>query len=166
MDTILTRLDIELGACYNSPGSQTLNDMDLQDFQSKSLDELENVFLEPTGTGSDALLSSGLALKTIQDNKLYLPISKGFVEYVEQNLGIAYIHAFRCIKAAELLLFLQEHFDELPQSESAARPLVKLSRANQLKAWGEVVRITAKDKWAPGKDRVQKTIAALGLDRA
>ncbi|NJM68249.1 MAG: hypothetical protein HC851_22570 [Acaryochloris sp. RU_4_1] len=140
--------------------------MDLQEFQSKNLAELETIFLEPTETGSDALLSSGLALKIIQDNELYLPNSKGFVEYVEQNLGITYPHAFRCIKAAELLLFLQKHFDVLPQSESAARPLVKLSPANQLKAWGEVVRITAGDKWAPGKDRIQKTIAGLGLDKA
>ncbi|BDM83873.1 hypothetical protein [Acaryochloris marina] len=139
--------------------------MALLDFEDKSLAELEKIFLEPSETGSDALLSSGLALKTIQDNKLYLPDSKGFKVYVEENLGVTYIHAFRCIQAAELVLFLQEHFDVLPKSESAARPLVKLSRANQLKAWGEVVRITAKDKWAPGKDRIQKTIAALGLDR-
>ena len=140
--------------------------MDLQEFKSKSLTELENIFLEPTETGSNALLSSGLALKVIQDNKLYLPDSKGFKVYVEENLGVTYIHAFRCIQAAELVLFLQEHFDELPQSESAARPLIKLSRANQLKAWGEVVRITAGDEWAPGKDRIKKTIALLGLDKA
>lgn len=140
--------------------------MDLQDFQDKSLAELEEIFLDPPDTGSNALLSSGLALKIIQDNKLYLPDFKGFKVYVEENLGVTYIHAFRCIKAAELLLFLQEHFDVLPQSESAARPLVKLSRANQLKAWGEVVRITAGDKWAPGKGRIKKTIALLGLDKA
>lgn len=139
--------------------------MALLDFEDKSLAELEKIFLEPSETGSDALLSSGLALKTIQDNKLYLPDSKGFKVYVEENLGITYIHAFRCIQAAELLLFLREHFDVLPKSESAARPLVKLSRANQLKAWEEVVRITAGDKWAPGKDRIQKTIAGLGLDK-
>lgn len=139
--------------------------MDLQEFKSKGLTELEEIFLEPTGTGSNALLSSGLALKVIQDNKLYLPDSKGFKVYVEENLGVTYIHAFRCIQAAELVLFLQEHFDVLPQSESAARPLVKLSRANQLKAWGEVVRITEGDKWAPGKDRIKKTIAGLGLNK-
>ncbi|MGR3279673.1 hypothetical protein ACSYAD_31940 [Acaryochloris marina NIES-2412] len=139
--------------------------MDLRDIQDKSLADLEEIFLEPTGTGSNALLSSGLALKTIQDKKLYLPDSKGFKVYVEENLGVTYIHAFRCIQAAELVLFLQEHFDVLPQSESAARPLVKLSRANQLKAWGEVVRMTEGDKWAPGKDRIMKTIAGLGLDK-
>lgn len=140
--------------------------MDLQDFQNKSLAELEEMFLEPTETGSNALLSSGLALKVIQDQKLYLPDSKGFKVYVENNLGVSYIHAFRYIRAAEMLLFLQEHFDILPQTESAARPLMKLSRANQLKAWGEVVRITAGDKWAPGKDRIQRVIAELGLDKA
>lgn len=145
--------------------AKALNDMDFQEFELKNLAELERIFLEPTGDASDALLASGVALKVIQDNKLYLPDSKGFVEYVEQRLGITYVHAFRCIKAAELLLFLQDHFDELPQSESAARPLVKMSRANQLKAWGEVVRITAGDEWAPGKDRIQRVIAGLGLDK-
>jgi hypothetical protein len=139
--------------------------MDLQAIESKSLVQLENIFLYPTEAGSNALLSSGWALKTIQDKKLYWPDSPGFKEYVEQKLEVSYIHAYRCIKAAELLVFLQEHFDRLPQTESAARPLFKLSPANQLKAWAEVVRITAGDKWEPGKDRIQKTIAALGLDK-
>lgn len=140
--------------------------MDLQEIESKTLPELEQIFLEPTETGSDALLTSGLALKTIQDKELFLPDPPYFTDYVKVNLGISRVHAYRCIAAAELLLFLQEHFDVLPQSESAARPLIKLSPANQIKAWGEVVRITAGDKWAPGKDRIQKTIAQLGLDKA
>lgn len=139
--------------------------MNLEDFQGKSLEELEELFFEPPGDGSEALLACGLAARTIQDKALFPDDFKDFTEYIKGRLKFSRIHVHRRIKAAELLVFLQDHFDELPQSESAARPLVKLSRANQLKVWGEVLRVYADDKWAPGKDKVERVIARLGLDR-
>lgn len=139
--------------------------MKLEDFEEKPLEELEELFFKPPGEGSEALMVCGLAAKTIQEKSLFPSDFKDFTRYIEGRLELSRIHVHRRIRAAELLLFLQEHFDELPQSESAARPLVKLSGANQIKAWGEVLRIYGGGKWAPGKDKIQRVIVDLGLNK-
>ena len=107
--------------------------------------------------GAQAVLKAGGALKLIRDRRLY---PGTFEQFLADEFDLSRHRGYQLIYASELIEELRESFPDhkLPQSESAARPMVKLSKAQRVEVWR---RALEGSKRSPGKALVEKTIAEV-----
>lgn len=134
----------------------------------------------------------GIALSSIQNNRLYRDRFKTFDEYCLQRWGIKSSHAYKLIKAANVVDVLKSNDDEfendkvqlldpqsqivqklpfwpqeitksLPTSESQVRPLIKLPPNLQKKAWKKALN-EAGDSRVTARDVSRAAASVAGIE--
>jgi len=122
--------------------------------------ETQNLNLFPTGgdklaqlelqiaEGEQAFYRQGKPLKTIRDERLYLPYHSNFESYCQDKWDMSKRKANYLIKAAETVDNLKNYFladgnncsqIPLPTNESQVRELAKLTPEEQIKIWEKIV---------------------------
>lgn len=87
-------------------------------------------------TGVGAYFNMGLALREIQEHKLYRHEHSTFEEYLNARWGLKPSTAYRCIGAAITTRALIDGGEtEPPRKESQVRPLVGLDESDAREAW-------------------------------
>ena len=82
----------------------------------------------------------GKALKEIHDNRLYkLALFESFEAYTRERWDMGKAHAYRLIRAYEVIYNLSPIGDRLPANESQARPLTQLDSIEQRERWKEII---------------------------
>jgi hypothetical protein len=95
--------------------------------------------------GRDTFIEVGNALLRIREDRLYRAEFGTFQEYCEAKWSMSRIHAHRMIDAAEVASNLLPT-GNIPPTERATRPLVKLPPAVQREAWREAVAASPNGK--------------------
>lgn len=96
--------------------------------------------------GLNAFVEVGNALAAIRDSRLYRDTHGTFEEYCREKWGVSRVHAFRVIEAASVAENLLPIGNILPTTESQARPLTRLSPADQVAAWQVAVETAPNGK--------------------
>ncbi len=127
--------------------------------QEESLESLNAQVHEGLESGARAIIQVGLALEAIRQHKGY---PGTFEDYVDREFDLNRIRAYQLIYAAEVMQDLVEAFPSksLPRSESAMRPLVKLSKAQRIKVWERVLS-ERPNKRMPGYATVKAAVEAM-----
>ena len=110
--------------------------------------------------GMDTFVEVGTALLEIRDRKLYLNAHETFENYCRDRWAMTRRHADRQIEAAQVVVNMRPiglKSDPLPKTESQARPLAKLPKEEQSKAWKEAVD---KTNGKPTAKAVQEVVDA------
>jgi len=82
----------------------------------------------------------GKALKEIRDNRLYkLALFESFEVYTRERWDMCKAHAYRLIRAYEVIHNLSPIGDRLPVNESQVRPLTQLDSIEQRQLWKEII---------------------------
>lgn len=92
--------------------------------------------------GLETYMKVGYALMEIRDNRLYRKEFKTFEEYCQEKWGKSRYWAYNFIKASEVAGALEsvDNCQQIPETESQARPLTKLETPEQqAEAWGNAV---------------------------
>lgn len=102
-----------------------------------------------------AFYLAGVALAQLRDRKLYRSTHNSFEEYCQDRFGMKRRHPYRLIDAAKVVDNILEvcpngthksgdtnqRLQIVPTSERQARPLTKLSPAEQREAWDKAVEL-------------------------
>lgn len=82
----------------------------------------------------------GQALKEIRDHRLYkLALFESFGAYTRERWDMGKAHAYRLIRAYEVIYNLSPIGDKLPSNESQARPLAQLDSIEQRRVWRQII---------------------------
>jgi len=82
----------------------------------------------------------GQALKEIRDNRLYKQaLFESFEAYTRERWDMGKAHAYRLIRAFEVIYNLSPIGDKLPANESQVRPLTQLDSIEQRRIWKEII---------------------------
>ncbi|PZD70147.1 hypothetical protein C1752_17638 [Acaryochloris thomasi RCC1774] len=126
-----------------------------------NIDQFESKIEAGLSGAASALYEVGKNLACIRDRKLYKAAGfPNFESYLRERWDFNRTHGYHLIHAAEVLEGLMEHFDDaqLPQTESAIRPLRALSQEKRVEVWSEALR---RSRRRPGKGTVDAVIAEL-----
>ena len=126
-----------------------------------NIDEFETNIEAGLSGASSALYEVGKSLACIRDGKLYKKAGfPSFEVYLRERWDFNRTHGYHLIHAAEVLEGLREHFEEaqLPQTESAIRPLRALTQEKRIEVWNEALK---RSRRRPGKGTVDAVIAEL-----
>lgn len=92
-----------------------------------------------------AFYRAGKALETIRAKKLYRATANTFEEYCQRRFGLSRRQPYYLIDAAEVVDNLSQKCEPLvhifPTSERQCRPLARLERIQQKKAWIRAVEV-------------------------
>ena len=112
---------------------------DLTEEQEFLLKKCENIIRIGLGT----FVEVGLALKEIQDQRLYRRTDKTFEEYLQRAVGLSRPYAYNLIESAKLMRELRHNsgLDRslLPKNEAQARELIRIEPSKRLEVWKKVV---------------------------
>ncbi len=82
----------------------------------------------------------GQALKEIRDNRLYKQaLFESFEAYTRERWDMGKAHAYRLIRAYEVIYNLSPIGDKLPANESQVRPLAQLDSMEQRRIWRAII---------------------------
>lgn len=112
----------------------------------------------------EALYQVGKSLAEIKDQKLYKAAGDStFDAYMKASWDMGRNQGYNLIYAAEVIEELREHFDEaqLPQTESALRPLHALPKEKRVEVWREALSRCRTRNRPPGRGLVVEVIADL-----
>jgi len=102
--------------------------------QQKKLADNEEVIEKFRKSG----LEAGKALRVIRDERLYRQTHKTFEEYLKERWDIERTYGHYLITYAETVENVH-NCEQIPETESQARPLTKLEPEKQKKVWQKVV---------------------------
>jgi hypothetical protein len=115
----------------------------LTEEQEFLLKKCENIIRIGLGT----FVEVGLALKEIQDQRLYRRTDATFEDYLQRTIGLSRPYAYNLIESAKLMRELRNHpeLDRslLPKNEAQARELARVEPAKRLEVWKKVVDVAA-----------------------
>jgi hypothetical protein len=125
----------------------------------KNLSDLEQDVAAVLKPGAEIVLAAGDALAQIRDRRLYKATGQTFEEYVQERFSVERSRAYHLISAARVIKELRPHFKviELPQNESAARPLMKFRGQQLVNIWQAVLEANKN----PRREDVQAVIKKL-----
>jgi hypothetical protein len=107
------------------------------------LRKCENIIRIGLGT----FVEVGLALKEIQDQRLYRRTDKTFEDYLQRAVGLSRPYAYNLIESAKLMRELRQSsgLDRslLPKNEAQARELIRIEPAQRVEVWKQVVDASA-----------------------
>jgi hypothetical protein len=90
--------------------------------------------------GLKTFVDVGFSLLAIRDGRLYRAGFSTFEDYCRERWGFARTYAFYMIEAAKVVENLSVHYSEqLPATETQARPLAQLDLELQQAAWQQVI---------------------------
>ncbi|MEK0447133.1 MAG: hypothetical protein RLZZ399_2454 [Verrucomicrobiota bacterium] len=93
--------------------------------------------------GLATFVEVGLALKEIQDGRLYRKTDATFEEYLQRAMGLSRPYAYNLIESAKLMRELRSspELDKsaLPKNEAQARELVRVPPEQRMDVWKKVV---------------------------
>jgi len=82
----------------------------------------------------------GRALKEIRENRLYKQaLFESFEAYTRERWDMGKAHAYRLIRAYEVIYNLSPIGDKLPANESQVRPLTQMDSIEQRRIWKEII---------------------------
>lgn len=107
--------------------------------------------------GALAIAKAGMALKEIQRRKAY-PTT--FEAFVSDEFGMTRSRAYQLIYASEILADLVDVFDrkQLPKSDSAVLPMMKLSKDQRIEVWQRALQ---ESKRSPGQGTVKRLVKEM-----
>lgn len=92
------------------------------------------------GHNQECFYKIGLALKEIRDNRLYTQaLFKSFEAYTRARWDMGKAHAYRLIRAYEVIYNLSPIGDKLPANESQVRPLTQMDSIEQRRIWKAII---------------------------
>lgn len=93
--------------------------------------------------GLSTFVEVGLALKEIQDQRLYRRTDKTFEDYLQRSMGLSRPYAYNLIESAKLMRELRTSAEvdkaSLPKNEAQARELIRIEPARRVEVWKKVV---------------------------
>lgn len=92
-----------------------------------------------------AFYEVGFALMQIRDNRLYREIYGTFEEYCKSKWGFERAHAYRLIKASEVVENLSP-IGDIPKTEAVVRPLTSLPPDQQREVYQKAVETAPEGK--------------------
>lgn len=95
--------------------------------------------------GLSTFVEVGLALKEIQDQRLYRKTDKTFEEYLQRAMGMSRPYAYNLIESAKLMRELRGAAEldkaSLPKNEAQARELIRVEPGKRAEIWKKVVDV-------------------------
>ncbi len=92
------------------------------------------------GRNQECFYKIGQALKEIRDNRLYKQaLFESFEAYTRARWDMGKAHAYRLIRAYEVIYNLSPIGDRLPANESQVRPLTQMDSIEQRRIWKEII---------------------------
>ena len=128
--------------------------MDIQDLEIDIESGLDS--------GAQALLQVGRSLREISNRRLYRDQGyKTFEAYVADRWEMQRARAYHFIAAADVLEDLATKFDKksLPRSESALRPMSRLTKMQRIAVWSAALEASKR----PGRGIVVQAMEQLHL---
>lgn len=114
--------------------------------------------------GLETYMKVGYALMEIRDNRLYRKDFNTFEEYCQEKWGKSRYWAYNFIKASEVAGVLEsvDNCQQIPETESQARPLTKLETPEQqAEAWSNAVANTQQKSGKPTAKEVDDEVKKL-----
>jgi len=112
---------------------------ELSEEQEFLLKKCENIIR----IGLSTFVEVGLALKEIQDQRLYRRTDKTFEEYLQRSMGLSRPYAYNLIESAKLMRELRTSVEvdkaSLPKNEAQARELIRIEPSRRVEVWKKVV---------------------------
>ncbi len=112
---------------------------ELSEEQEFLLKKCENIIR----IGLSTFVEVGLALKEIQDQRLYRRTDKTFEDYLQRSMGLSRPYAYNLIESAKLMRELRTSVEvdkaSLPKNEAQARELIRIEPSRRVEVWKKVV---------------------------
>jgi hypothetical protein len=105
--------------------------------------------------GLNTFIEVGQVLLEIKERKLYREAYNTFETYCAKRWGLSRPRAYQLIEATNVVNNLSTIVDKLPETESQARPLAKLSPKVQQEVWKQVLQ----ESEASGRPITAKIVA-------
>jgi hypothetical protein len=106
--------------------------------------------------GMETFVEVGTALLRIRDSRLYRETFGTFEDYCRGRWSMERRHAYRLIDAASVVSNVSNWTQEIPHTESQARPLTSLDPDDQREAWSRAVETAPNGKVTA--DHVKQTV--------